>query len=69
MKKSTSYSLLSSTNNIALLSSNRYTSKYSQCDSPERPEVLQYLSSMFPEPIKVPEQAKLFQPNVASQGR
>jgi hypothetical protein len=54
---------------IAILSSKRYTSINEKCGPSDRPEVIQYLSSMFPAPIKVPEQAKLFQPQVANQGR
>lgn len=64
--RKTSYSLL---NSIAILSDKRYTSIESKCIQSDRPDVINYLSTMFPVDIKVPEQAKLFQSNVASQGR
>jgi hypothetical protein len=67
MKKN--YNLLNNNGySLSVLSDKKYTID-SKCEPVCRPEVIRYLSTMFPQEIAVPEQAKLFQSNVATYGR
>ncbi len=65
----TSYARLSENNTITVLENKLYTPVKKSCDRLQKSAVEIYLETMFPRPLVVPEQGKLFQSPESRLGR